>query len=474
MTLPPESLIALRDLLARYCGVLLDDARLITLRSAVERRAAAARRAPAQYVADLVLGADRAELQQLAELLLNHETMFFRNRPHIEALRKTLLPTLHATLPPGAPIKIWSAGCATGEEPYSIAITALEALGEPLPRPIEILATDLSATALDKARHGVYRGRALANVTPVQRARFFVPAGDGLAVHERVRRLVSFGQHNLLEPFPPASSGTHILFCQNVTIYFSIDTCRALMSRFYDILADGGTLCLGFSETLWNIFDRLRPVAVDGAFLYRKDPPRQRATVAPADKRPIQSSRSGRLRPAAPSVAGAPLFTDEAVVHEGRRLIDSGQLEAALDMFARAPLAGRHAPAVLALAAQAHANRGDLDLALAEARRALELNPLVTEAHILLGLIYERQQQLPLAIRHFERARYLSTESPLVAFHLAECYRQTGRMTDAVREYRNAERLLVTLPPDHLLEGVAAHWLAESCRRWIGRLDGER
>ncbi|WP_322513258.1 CheR family methyltransferase [Chloroflexus sp.] len=474
MTLPPESLSSLRDVLARYCGVVLDDVRLMALRSAVERRVEALGRAPAQYVAELALSADRAELQQLAELLLNHETVFFRNRPHIEALRKTLLPTLHATLPPGAPIKIWSAGCATGEEPYSIAITALEALGDPLPRPVEILATDLSAAALDKARRGVYRGRTLANVTPAQRARFFTVTGDGWAVHERVRRLVMFVQHNLLDPFPPAARGTHILFCQNVTIYFSIDTCRALMARFYDILSEGGTLCLGFSETLWNIFDRLRPVAVDGAFLYRKDPPRQRIAAVTAHKWPGQSPRSLRLRQIVPPADETPLFTDEAVVNDGRRLIESGQLEAALELFARAPLAGRHAPAVLALAAQAHANRGDLDLALAEARRALELNPLVTEAHLLLGLIYERQQQLPLAIRHLEQARYLSTESPLVAFHLAECYRQTGRMIDAIREYRNAERLLAGLPPDHLLEGVAAHWLAESCRRWIARLEGER
>lgn len=473
MTLPTESLSSLRDFLARYCGVVIDDVRLMALRNAVERRAETLRRAPAQYVAELALSADRAELQQLAELLLNHETVFFRNRPHIEALRKTLLPTLHATLPPGAPIKIWSAGCATGEEPYSIAITAFEALGDPLPRPVEILATDLSATALDKARRGVYRGRTLTNVTPAQRTHFFVSTEDGWVVHERVRQLVTFVQHNLLDPFPPAARGTHILFCQNVTIYFSIDTCRALMARFYDILAEGGTLCLGFSETLWNIFDRLRSVAVDGAFLYRKDPPRQRQAAVLVEQRPGQPSRSTRQRRAA-QPANVSLFTDEAVVIEGRRLIESGQLEAALDLFARAPLAGRYAPAVLALAAQAHANRGDLDLALAEARRALELNPLVTEAHLLLGLIYERQQQLPLAIRHLERARYLSTESPLVAFHLAECYRQTGRTIDAVREYRNAERLLAVLPPDHLLEGVAAHWLAESCRRWIARLEGER
>ncbi|WP_298816178.1 CheR family methyltransferase [Chloroflexus sp.] len=473
MTLSPESLSPLRDLLARYCGVLLDEARLITLRSAVERRSAVVGRAPAQYLADLTLSADRHELQQLAELLLNHETVFFRNRPHMEALRKTLLPELHARLPPGAPIKIWSAGCATGEEPYSIAITALEALGDPLPRPVEILATDLSAAALAKARQGVYRGRTLTNLTPAQRLRFFTLVGDGLAVQERVRQLVTFTQHNLLEPFPPAVRGTHILFCQNVTIYFSLDTCRALMGRFYEILTEGGTLCLGFSETLWNIFDRLRPIAVDGAFLYRKDPPRQRSLPESGGKRTAQP-RMTRPRHTGSASRQSALFTDETVVSDGRRLIESGQIDAALDLFARAPLAGRHAPAVLALAAQAHANRGDLDLALAEARRTLELNPLVTEAHLLLGLIYERQQQLPLAIRHLERARYLSNDSPIVAFHLAECYRQTGRVVDAIREYRNAERLLAGLPPDQVLEGVAIHWLTESCRRWIVRLEGER
>ncbi|MBO9349455.1 MAG: protein-glutamate O-methyltransferase, partial [Chloroflexus sp.] len=148
MTLSSEMLIPLRDVLAHYCGVVLDDARLLTLRSAVERRAAACGRSPARYLADVVFATDRAELQQLAELLLNHETIFFRNRPHMDALRKTILPALHAKLPAGAPIKIWSAGCATGEEPYSIAITVLEALGEPLPRPVTILATDLSTAAL--------------------------------------------------------------------------------------------------------------------------------------------------------------------------------------------------------------------------------------------------------------------------------------------------------------------------------------
>ncbi len=474
MTLSSEMLIPLRDLLARYCGVVLDDARLLTLRSAVERRAAACGRPPARYLADVVLATDRAELQQLAELLLNHETIFFRNRPHMDALRKTILPALHAKLPPGAPIKIWSAGCATGEEPYSIAITVLEALGEPLPRPVTILATDLSTAALAKAQSGVYRGRTLTNLSPLQRVRFFTPHENGLAVHERVRQLVTFMQHNLLEPFPTLAYGTHILFCQNVTIYFSLDTCRALMARFYDVLTEGGILCLGFSETLWNIFDRLTPIAVDGAFLYRKDPPTSPAVPGSPVLRKRSRTHPSRSRSSSMGERPVTLFTDETVVHEGRRLIERGQLDAALDLFARVPLAGRYAPVVLSLSAQAHANRGDLDLALAEARRALELNPLLTEAYLLLGLIYERQQQPTLAIQHLEKARYLSNDNPLVAFHLAECYRQTNRTTDAIREYRNAERLLAQVPPDYLLEGVAAHWLVESCRRWITRLEGDR
>ena len=117
----------------------------------------------------------RDELRLLAELVLNHETIFFRNGPHLRALREVLLPEIHRRKPAGAPIRIWSAGCATGEEPYSLAITALETLGQPLARPVEIWATDLSEPALRKARAGFYRGRALQNLPADLLARYFTP-----------------------------------------------------------------------------------------------------------------------------------------------------------------------------------------------------------------------------------------------------------------------------------------------------------
>lgn len=452
-------LLSLRDRLAAFCGVYLDDSRLGVLEAAAQQRATALAQSLPAYLHACASHLERAELQRLSELLLNHETQFMRNRPHMEALRTAILPELHRRLPPGAPIRIWSAGCATGEEPYSLAIGALEALGDPLPRPVQIWATDLSATALARAQAGRYRGRSLANLSPQQRARFFRPQGEELLVAEHVRRLVRFEQLNLLDPFPPQARDIHAIFCQNVTIYFQVQSCRALMERFYASMAEGGALCLGFSETLWNIFDRFRWQEQAGAYVYYKESQApsdqlarpQRATQTPVHPRPPRRD------------PGRTLFAGDAVVERGRALLDAGKADAALELFHATPLAGANAPRVLALAARAHADRGDLDLAAAEARRALELSPLTTEAHLLIGIIYARQGRYVEAIRQLERARYLDASSPVIAFQLAECYRQAGRSSNALREYRTTIRLLAAHPPDQLFDGVAAGWLYESC-----------
>lgn len=468
-SLSPHHVAALRDLMADYCGVYLDDTRLATLETAARRRAEFLRQPLPIYVATLRARRDALELQQLAELLLNHETQFFRNRPHMDALRAEVLPALHRRLPPGLPLRIWSAGCSTGEEPYSIAITALETLGDPPPRPIEIWATDLSESALTRARAGIYRGRTLANLSLQQQLRFFERRGEALAIGAAARRLVHFEQLNLLDPFPSKAHGTHVIFCQNVTIYFQVRTCRALMERFYRALDEGGTLFLGFSETLWNIFDRFRWREVAGTYLYVKEPERQEPVRVPSVRgtsdthRPEERRRAVKATPA----------TGAEIVTRGRALLAAGNAQSALELFAEAPLADRHAPQILALAARAHADRGDLDLAAAEAHRALELNPLTTEAHMLIGLIYARQGQHLAAIEQLERARYLDGDSPVIAFHLAESYRQAGRFESALREYRSALKHLATLPPDHLIDGVASGWLTETCRRYEALLTGE-
>lgn len=152
-----EQFERLRDLLASYSGVYLDAARQRVLEQGVAQRLAATGTSLTSYerLIQSVLGRD--ELHQLAELVLNHETFFFRNKAHIRALIETLLPELHARKLPGAPIRIWSAGCATGEEAYSLAIAVLEVLGSQSGRALEVWATDLSSVAVVRARAGYYQ-----------------------------------------------------------------------------------------------------------------------------------------------------------------------------------------------------------------------------------------------------------------------------------------------------------------------------
>ncbi len=277
LTLQPGQFETLRDILARYSGVFLDETSQRSLVSGLSHRMVVTGLSFSSYIAHISRPAGRAELQEMCELVLNHETVFFRNQPHMRALREVILPRVHRRKPSGEPLRIWSAGCSTGEEPYSVAITALETLGRSLPRPVEIWATDLSEPALIKARVGRYHGRTMSNVTPALKKRYFDYRGRDYIVRDEVRTLIHFEQFNLLHPIPEHLRGVDIIFCQNVTIYFDLETFRALVDRFYHILPDWGLLFLGFSETLWNIYDKFRLEEVAGAFVYVKEPESVRA-----------------------------------------------------------------------------------------------------------------------------------------------------------------------------------------------------
>lgn len=507
-TLTVAHIARLRDTLARAYGVFLDALAQRVLEGALLRRSAATGRAPDDYL-DLVADpAGYEELRRLAELVLNHETFFFRNKPHMRALGETLLPEVAQRKPPGAPLRIWSAGCSTGEEPYSLAIVALETFAAGGP-PVEILATDLSETALARARAGVYHGRALGNVSPELLERHFTPAGRGYSVNERLRRMVRFSQLNLLEPLPALLQGVDMIFCQNVLIYFQLDTCRAVLERFYQCLPDGGLLFLGFSETLWNVFDRFRAREVGGAYVYLKEqietvaiqpitPRRQQNGLAPAraagplspPPAPRPAPRLARPEPrrqphvtprrtpashppAAPAPeppVSEPPQTDAQLLEQAREFVATFQPDQALEALCRIAPASPVAPQALTLMARLHADRGELDLAIAAVKRAVQQDPLNEDAYVLLGVLHGRQAQWPEAARQFERARYLAPQAPLISFRLAEAYLRQKQIELAAREYRATLRKLEAHPPDILLDGVAVAWLRQTCQRQLEQL----
>ncbi|MGQ9547657.1 MAG: CheR family methyltransferase [Roseiflexus sp.] len=475
----------LRNLLADYSGVYLDTVQQRVLESGLAQRLAALGETLEAYEHLISTPAGRDELQRLTELVVNHETCFFRNAPHMKALRDTLLFELHRRKPAGEPIRIWSAGCATGEEAYSLAITVLETFGSAMIRPVEIWATDLSDLALEKARTGFYRGRSLNNVAPSLLNRYFVKCDDGFLVADTVRALVRFERLNLLETFPPTAYQVDAIFCQNVTIYFQPETRRSLIERFYHCLPSHGLLFLGFSETLWNVFDGFRSREVSGAYVYQKvelppSPPKRRVTSrqsptaresprrTPPVAATVHTASRGRRSPVAP-VRTKTISSQSDADHLDRaqELLNAGRLDDAMEVLRTIHPNSSLAPRALTLVARVHANRGELDLAIAEVRRALEIDPLRDDAYLLLGTMYLQQGQWHDAIQALERARYLNPDAALISYHLAMAYRQAGKREQAAREFRSALRKLATYRPEDLLEGVEVGWLRATCEQQL-------
>jgi chemotaxis protein methyltransferase CheR len=204
------------------------------------------------------------------ERLLTQETSFFRYPGVYEAFEKRVLPELHTKKFWKDPrtLRVWSAGCSTGEEPYSIAITIADALSFADAWKLEILATDVSRNALKRAERGVYSGRSLSSISEQQLAAHFAKVKEGHQVKPRLRKMVTFAQMNLAAAVYVGRMDA--IFCMNVLIYFSEERRRALVQRFYDSLEPGGYLFLGHSESISKMPVKFQAIVLNDCILYRK------------------------------------------------------------------------------------------------------------------------------------------------------------------------------------------------------------
>ncbi|MGQ9524027.1 MAG: CheR family methyltransferase [Armatimonadota bacterium] len=200
------------------------------------------------YLAYVERDETRRELAMMVDALTTNKTSFFREPEHFEYLRRFVLPELA-----GGPVRIWSAGCSSGEEPYTIAMVLMEELGEGGCRRARILATDISEKVLGKARAAVYDEAALRDVPPMMVAKYFtcVEAKPPrlYRVNDAVREMVKVAKLNLIGPWP-MSGPFHVIFCRNVMIYFEKAIQQELVRRFWDMLEPGGYLFVGHAESL--------------------------------------------------------------------------------------------------------------------------------------------------------------------------------------------------------------------------------
>ena len=348
----------------------------------------------------------RAFVARLLEAVAVHETFFFRQRDDLDAIPWPAL--LAAARADGsAHVRVWVAGCSTGEEAYTLAMMASEALGAPAP--VSVLATDLSAAALRRAELGRYGSRSVRHVELALRERYLQQTGREWEVRESLRRLVRFRQHNLVTD-PPPEERFELILCRNVLIYFDAPTVERVVRSLERALGGGGMLVLGAADRLCRL-----PGPAPGAASRREAPNERSHPVRGSWRARFGAKRSWRTS----AGESTPARASEPVSPTGE-----------------APLA----------AALAAADAGRLDEALAATERALAADPLDADAHYIRGVAQLGSGDGAAAAASLRRALYVDPAFALAAFQLGRAHDLLGDGSAARRAYQQALR---TLSPDH-------------------------
>jgi len=226
-----------------------------------------------EYYQLLKFSNNQKEIQNLINDLTVNETYFFRDFPQLQGFaEEVLLQVVKDKLKTGnRKIKLWSAGCSTGEEPYTLAIILLEMLPDPEKWTIELLATDINTTVLETARKGAYSSRSVKDVPPEYLKRYFTQRRDSYLLHLQVRQMVSFKLVNLMEQHEMGNKLEYdFIFCRNVLIYFDPVSRLKVLDCFYHSLKSGGFIYLGHSESVGRITDCFKMKRIGNSIAYYK------------------------------------------------------------------------------------------------------------------------------------------------------------------------------------------------------------
>lgn len=271
-----EEFLQLRDFIYQQCGIFIAENRKYLIENRLSNRIKELNlKSYNDYYNFLRFdGSRRTELNKLFEVVTTNETSFFRNPPQLEVFQKSVLPDIldQCRKTGRKKLRIWSAGCSTGEEPYTLAIILHEVLKSEISSwDIKITANDLSEAVLAAARRGVYNDYAL-RTTPKEIAdAYFIKEDTQYKIKPELKSLISFGQINLNDREQlKRVEKSQIVFCRNVIIYFDDEMKRKVINAFYDNLEINGALLIGHSESLHNISRAFQLEHHKGTIVYRK------------------------------------------------------------------------------------------------------------------------------------------------------------------------------------------------------------
>lgn len=509
-----------RDRIEAELGLTFGDDRTEQVAQALIFRSEALRMTPQRYVD--ALDGDSREWGHLAALLTVPESYFFRHADHLSALVDVAIPERMAAHPHDRTLRIMSVGCAGGEEPYTLSMTALQQQELLYGWNVRIHACDLNPDVLRHAERGIYTSWALRATSPVCRQRYFEPVGRRYRIRDEVRRSVQFEHCNVLHLFRPELSETFdIVFFRNVLIYFSAEAIRAAVNAVAHLLAPGGYLFLGPAETLRGVSEDFVLCHTHEAFYYRRkhaigafEPwaplsfPGSRTaaadlmtvgTMTDVPPSPLLDSEmtavwmeeiersSERVRELHAGHRAIRPRPAETSPHVQRRLNRTEEIQSLAALFSAEQygdvIAGvdaisaelRRDPDVCLLLALAHLNRHDIVAAEAACRALLDMDSLNSSGHYVLALCREQSRDPEGAAEHNRIAIYLDASFAMPHLHLALLARRQGDTRSARRSFEHANLLLARESPSRILMfggGFTREALCDLCRRELNALRG--
>jgi chemotaxis protein methyltransferase CheR len=404
----------------------------------------------------------RDELRELATRLTVPETYFFRYPEQLDVFAEVALAERLAGRADGRPLQILSAGCASGEEPYSLAMLIREQIPAAQAAEIGILGIDVNPAMLHRARDAVYSPWSLRGVSEVRRQRYFHARRGALELDEDIRRMVRFEERNLVADDPDfwQPERFEIIFCRNITIYFSPETTKAVVARLSGALAPGGYLFLGPSETLRGVSQEYHLRHARGVFYYQRRSPGEAESAPPPSARlPAQITPAAPLpqpegdaawadvigraanriaalsrRPASPSHPRPPKDLSLAV-----ELIRQERFDEALRAL---PEDAEGDADLLLLRAVILTNAGRVSQAEGVCREVLAMDELSAGAHYLMALCREHAGQHLAAVECDQAAIYLDPAFAMPRLHLGLLAKRIGDIDTARRELQAALALL--------------------------------
>ncbi len=436
----------------------------------------------------------KAAFDALARSVTVGETYLLRYPEQFAVLREDVLPALISKRRQANDLflRLWSAGCSTGEEPYSLAMTIRDLLPDLASWRVSILATDINRGSLTRAEAGEYGAWSFRGVPEEVRQRHFTQQGKNHLIHPELRKLVRFDYLNLGDDCYPSlmtqTTAMDVIFCRNVLIYFSEKSAQQVVDRLYHSLIDGGTLFVGPVEPNGTMFTRFVDRFQKGTMLYRR-PDDEAVKHAPAEER-----RSGPERPPtgkAPARAAfvasgdhksqrSPRPSAIAPEDDGRSCLalaqvawHEGHLERARDLATRAATLDPTLGEAHLLRALTTADLGHFQDAAQYCLAALERMPLDVRAHHLAAIISTEQGETSQAIQHLKKCIFLDRNFVLGHFALAVALKECGQKQDSARHLKNTLALLDEYADDATLPGVediAAGWVKKVAKKYLREL----